>query len=208
MIGIIDVGTGNLLSLSSAVEINGFDSIFIRKFEDYLDSITHLIIPGVGSFSAFMNLINANNLDKVIHRHSQVCKPILGICLGAQVLCEKGFEGGECKGLGLIPGQVKKLNSQINGILNLDQQVGWNNIEIQKNHIILNTIKSKDFYFNHSYYMDVDEDFVLSITNYGVNIPAMIYHEHIVGVQFHPEKSLKGGLKIIENFLNWNGKQC
>lgn len=205
MIGVINFGLGNLGSIiNSFEEINA--NIQIISDPKDLDDIEHLILPGVGSFRLGMkNLLN-KGWDKKIFSHVEKQKPLLGICLGMQLLFDRGEEDGECKGLGLIKGKVIKMKSMKNRKL---PHVGWNQLNFKNKHPIFENVRDNvDYYFVHSYECLVENNSnIVSTSNYHTEILSCVSDgKNIVGTQFHPEKSPPNGLKILKNFLNWNGK--
>ena len=202
-IGIIDYGVGNIGSLSNAVYSQGWDPILISSPENFKD-ISHLIIPGVGSYSSAMQMLSERKLYDLIVNFVEQGKPVLGICLGMQLLSDFGSEGGKSSGFGFIPGQALPLK-KLEG-LNLPH-VGWNEVVHIKNHPILEGIKSNiDFYFVNGYFFNLDDDgVVIALTEYGQRFPSIIAKNNIVGVQFHPEKSQKNGLRMLDNFCLWDG---
>ena len=205
MIGVINFGLGNLGSIiNSFKEINA--NIKIISDPKDIDNIEHLILPGVGSFRLGMkNLLN-KGWDKKIFSHVEKQKPLLGICLGMQLLFNRGEEDGECKGLGLIKGKVIKMKSMKNRKL---PHVGWNQLNFKNKHPIFEKVRDYvDYYFVHSYECLVENNSnIISTSNYHTEILSCVSNgNNIVGTQFHPEKSPPNGLKILKNFLNWNGK--
>ena len=204
-VAIIDYGMGNLASVKRAVEEQGVEG-FIANSPFLLSRASHLILPGVGSFDVAME--NLNKLGFVSEIRKQVLenkKPLLGICLGMQLLADRGYEGKETAGLGLIKGEVKKLS----GCLTNEPlpHVGWNELNLVKSSTLFNEIETgKDFYFVHSYYfIPKDESVVLAKTPYclnGAGFISVIGKDNIFGVQFHPEKSQELGLQLLNNFLS------
>lgn len=200
---IIDYGMGNLDSVFRAVELNE-GSPFIAQKPGDLENATHIIIPGVGAYSAGIKNLSESGLISSIKNKAEKEKiPILGICLGMQLLSEVGYEGGKTEGLGLINGEVKLLKSQ-----NKNERiphVGWNEIVYNQDAALFDDIPSgKDFYFVHSYhFVCQDRGNILSTTPYCDSFVSAVIKENIFGVQFHPEKSQKYGLKLIKNFLNF-----
>jgi imidazole glycerol-phosphate synthase subunit HisH len=207
MIGILDLEICNLASVSSAVYNLGFDFNIIKINENKkLDKISHLIIPGVGSFSNISNeYFNENNFSFELNDYVKKGKPVLGICLGMQFLATEGFENRKSKGLNLIEGSVNLMKTDESKMFNLPH-VGWNEINITKDHSILKGIKNKsNFYFVHSYRMELkNNECLFAETKYLENFPSIVINNNVVGFQFHPEKSSKNGLKILENFCNWS----
>lgn len=202
-IGIIDYGVGNIGSLSNAVYSQGWDPILISSPENFKD-ISHLIIPGVGSYSSAMQALAERKLYDLIVGFVEQGKPVLGICLGMQLLSDFGAEGGKSSGFGFIPGQALPLKKPKG--LNLPH-VGWNEVVHIKNHPILEGIKSNiDFYFVNGYFFNSDDDgVIIASTEYGQKFPSIIAKNNIVGVQFHPEKSQINGLRMLDNFCLWDG---
>ncbi len=203
MIAIIDNSYSNLKSI-----VNALSSLNINyetiKAGDLASKHTHLIIPGVGNFSRVMNDLKKQQQDKKIIQFYKSKKPIMGICLGMQILATTGEEDGPTNGLNLIPGIVKMISCKDNQYL---PHIGWNSVKILKKHPVLNEIKNEmDFYFVHSYKFDLDDKKLsLAKTFYCENFNSIIAKDNIIGFQFHPEKSQKYGLKIIHNFCKWNG---
>jgi imidazole glycerol-phosphate synthase subunit HisH len=202
-IGIIDIGVGNIGSVVNAVYSQGWDSISITRPED-LSSVSHLIIPGVGSFSYIMNRLRELSLDTSICDFASQGSPVLGICLGMQILGDAGSEGVYSLGLGLISGEVNPINRTVGLPL---PHVGWNDaVEVNK-HPLLDGVKSGvDFYFVNSYcFSATNRKNVILETEYGECFPAMIANKNVVGMQFHPEKSQRNGLRLLDNFCLWDG---
>jgi glutamine amidotransferase len=205
VIGIIDVGIGNIRSVANGVYQLGYDYELIESLKQF-DDITHLIIPGVGCYRTAIEQLLSRGFYNKIQEFATSGRPILGICLGMQLLSESGDEGGETKGLSLIPGSVRKLSGQ--GSLRLPH-VGWNCVSfVRQNHPVLHKVKDNvDYYFVHTYYFACDNsENVLGITEYGENFCSVVGRANVIGFQFHPEKSQNNGMKLIEKFCTWNGK--
>lgn len=196
---ILDYGVGNIFSLKNILKKNNINFIVSRKKKDILNA-THLILPGVGSFNvAIKKLSESIPLDFLNNEVVNKKKPILGICVGMQIIATNGHENTFANGLGWIRGSVKIINSK-----NLSlPHVGWNNLLLfKKKSAILNGIENKDFYFLNSYYFNVmNKKNVVAYSSYGIKFPSVIQKNNIVGVQFHPEKSQKAGLQLIKNFI-------
>ena len=197
---IIDSNFCNTGSVYRAIKKIGYEPI-ITKNAKYFSSASHIILPGVGSFDYGMQNLQENELgEQIRYASTQKGIPLLGICLGMHLLGKIGFENGKTKGLDLIPGSVKKLN------LNKKYKIphmGWNEVLFKSDNKIFNgIINKKDFYFIHSYYFEPDDaKHIIGVTVYEKKFASVINKENIYGVQFHPEKSLKFGIKILENFL-------
>lgn len=198
---IIDYGMGNLGSVKRAFEECGAD-VFISNEPEDISKASHFILPGVGAFPDGMaNLRQAGWIEAIKENIVATHKPLLGICLGMQLLATRGFEGGDCLGLDLIPGDVKKFETQ-----NPHEKiphVGWNHIEFSKNNPLLASIPEKtDFYFVHSYHFSlVDSSSVVAWTPYCGRFVSIVCRDQVFGVQFHPEKSSRAGFQLIRNFL-------
>ncbi len=201
-IGILDYGMGNIHSVYNALVHLGLDAEIVNQPEA-IQSCSHLIIPGVGSYANAMSKLTNQGLDVAIIEHAQKDKPLLGICLGMQILSEKGDEGEQTFGLGLIKGHVKLLDVPPLPV----PHVGWNSLTFNADHPLFNQVKKHvDFYFVHSYFFSAtDEENVLAYTDYGTFFPAIVVNQNVIGIQFHPEKSQDNGLLLIENFCEWDG---
>lgn len=197
---VIDYNTGNVDSILKAISLNN-KSVKLSNNKEVILSAKKIILPGQGAFDYGMEQLS--NLDLVNTIIDQVILkkiPILGICLGMQILADFGYENKKkTKGLGLIKGEIKKIPTNLKL-----PHVGWNEVLIKKEDKIFYEIKDKkDFYFVHSYYFDcLNLDEVLSTSDYNFNFPSTVGRDNIYGFQFHPEKSLKNGLKLLKNFLD------
>lgn len=202
-IGIVDVGIGNLGSLKNALYCQGWDSAFVSSPEDF-NGLTHLILPGVGAFAAAVKRLEDAKLIDPIRDFANNGHPVMGVCLGMQLLADRGTEGGDEPGLGLVNGRVVPLVAQG---LRLPH-VGWNSVKHEKKHPLFEGIRNDiDFYFVHSYRFVTDQkNNVLSETDYGESFPSIVGQDNIIGVQFHPEKSQVNGLRLLDNFCLWDGK--
>lgn len=201
-VSIIDYGMGNLDSVAHAVEKCGGVPILTDREND-LKLANYIILPGVGSFKEAMRNLRDRGIDKLIKK--EVVEngiPLLGICLGMQVLATRGFEDGLSEGLDLIPGEVRKLEPDKPDIK--IPHIGWNEVNFDKASAIFDGIPSgKDFYFIHSYhFVCKDKEDVLARTSYCGDFVSSVGRKNIFGVQFHPEKSLSIGLKVLNNFLS------
>lgn len=196
---ILDYGVGNIFSLKNILKKNDIHFTYSRKKKDIL-SATHLILPGVGSFDiAIKKLSESIPINFLNNEVLKKKKPILGICVGMQIMAKNGYENTLTSGLGWIEGSVKIIDSKKLPL----PQVGWNNLLYsRKKSDIINGIEKKDFYFLNSYYFDViNKKNVIAYSSYGIKFPSVIQKNNIVGVQFHPEKSQKAGLQLIKNFI-------
>ena len=198
MIGIIDYGIGNISSVHNALErLSVKNEIFSDP--NNISLYPKLILPGVGSFKLGMDLINKKGWGEKIKQRVKIGTPLLGICLGMQLLFTKGEEEGETEGLDLISGTVKKMN--VNKNLKLPH-VGWNNLIFKRSHNFFSGIvQENDFYFTHSYSCVMDNiEEVVAEFNYGNNFVACVQKKNIIGTQFHPEKSMTSGIRLLQNF--------
>jgi len=202
-IGIVDIGLGNLGSLRHAVYSQGWDTLRVSASADF-QGLTHLLLPGVGAFAAAMARLNEAGLIQPIRQFVDQGHPVMGICLGMQLLAQWGTEGGRTEGLGLIPGEITPIEPT--PTLRIPH-VGWNEVRYVQTHPVLKGIRNDiDFYFVHSYcYANYEEDDVLATTEYGKRFPSVVGKNNVIGVQFHPEKSQNNGLRLVDNFCLWNG---
>jgi glutamine amidotransferase len=197
---VIDYGMGNVASVKKALDFLNIPNQLSSEISIIQDA-THLILPGVGSFYQGMQNLHERNLTKILKTEVLVKnKPLLGICLGMQLLAEKGNEPIECEGLGVIRGEVLKITDKNYRIPHL----GWNNITIKKKSNF-NEFDGKDFYFIHSYhFLATDSSDILATVDYGNEYVAAIEKQHILATQFHPEKSQEAGLKFLSHFFTKN----
>jgi len=192
MIAIIDYGVGNLRSVEKGLEYVGARAIVTQNPSD-IEKADAIVLPGVGAFESGMEKIQP--LKGVILERVKEGTPLLGICLGMQMLFEESDEGGLHKGLGLVTGRVARFT----GVLKVPH-MGWNSLSITKQHPIMQGIEENSFvYFVHSYRADVSEDTIAS-TEYGGAFTAVVANDNVVGTQFHPEKSGDIGLRMLKNF--------
>lgn len=201
-VAIIDYGMGNLDSVARAVEESGGHPVVTNQPGD-LAQAQYLILPGVGAFADGMRNIRALHLETVLHEQVfQHGIPLLGICLGMQLLASKGFEGGETPGLGWIAGEVKLLEPDQPGVR--VPHIGWNAVyPHQPSPLMTGIAPGRDFYFVHSYhFVCSNPEHVLATTPYCGEFASIVGAEHIFGAQFHPEKSQRFGLQFIRNFLS------
>ena len=209
-IAIIDYGSGNLKSVAKALElaannINVNSKIVVTSDPKIIKQSEKIVLPGQGSFrDCYLGIKKIPELNETLNEFVLLKKkPILGICVGMQLFAKTGYESQETKGFGWIDAEVRKINN-MNKKLKLPH-MGWNEIELKKDYFLFSNIKNKShMYFIHSYeFMTKQKNCVVATTNYGNSIIASVAKENIVGTQFHPEKSQKNGLIILENFLKW-----
>ena len=199
MVVVIDYGMGNTGSVENALEYLGA-SVSISSDKREIESASHLILPGVGAFGDGMQNLEERGLVNILKEEVIVKKkPFLGVCLGMQLLADEGEEGGMNRGLGWIPGKVRKINT--GGKLRLPH-VGWNDVSVVWESEMFSGISSNVFYFVHSYFLEpAEKNHVVATCEYGEVMPVVINKENIWGAQFHPEKSQKSGLAFLRNFL-------
>jgi len=203
MIGIIDYGMGNLGSVANAFDHLGIEAEILAR-PDQLLAHDRLVLPGVGSFRLAMDKLDASGWSFALREQVTAGLPLLGICLGMQLILDEGVEHGSRAGLGLILGKVAPLIP--GGTLRVPH-VGWSGLSYPRRHPLFKGVKEHvDFYFVHSYQcLPADEANVLAYCDYGGKVVAAVGQNNVAGVQFHPEKSQDMGLKILENFAGWSG---
>lgn len=195
---IIDYDVGNIASLKMGFERAGLETTLTSDL-GAINNAKSLILPGVGAFKPAMESLESRGLIGAIKAHVKAGKPLLGICLGMQLLFEEGHEFGIHPGLGFIPGKILP----IKGAKKLPH-MGWNDLTIEKNHPVMDKIQTGDYvYFVHSFYASTPEDVWVATTDYGVNIPAIVQKDAVIGMQFHPEKSAKVGEQLLRNYGRW-----
>lgn len=201
MIAIVDYGVGNLFSLKSSLDMVGADSI-VTGDKEQIKSADKIILPGVGAFGDAAAKLKQSGLDITLKEEAENKKPILGICLGMQLLLEKSFEYGEHEGLGLIKGEIRPIKEVIPSDLKIPH-IGWNKLDFTKQSRLFKYIKDKDFvYFVHSYYGAKCEENVIATSHYGYPLTAAVEKDNVFGCQFHPEKSGTVGLNILKAFCD------
>ena len=200
MIAIIDYGVGNLFSLKSSFNAIGAD-VIVTDSEEIIRSADKIILPGVGAFSDAIAKLRATGLDKVLVDEAKKGKPVMGICLGMQMLFEKSYEYGEYDGLGLLRGNVVGMQGVLPEELKIPH-IGWNALHFtQKDCPLFKFIKENDcVYFVHSYFAENCDESVAATTEYGKELTAAVAYKNIYGCQFHPEKSGDVGLNILRAF--------
>jgi len=203
MIAIIDYGVGNLFSLSHSLTSLGAE-VTVTGDADQILSADHVILPGVGAFGDAAKKLGETGLDAVVKAAAARGAPVMGICLGMQLLLDRSFEFGEHRGLGLIPGEVRPISEVIPADYKIPH-IGWNALHIARPHPIFRNIAPGDcVYFVHSYY-GAKCPAVLATAEYGAELTAAVGRGNVVGCQFHPEKSGETGLKILKAFISWDG---
>ncbi len=199
MLGIIDYGMGNLASVKNACDALGVKSVITSDVAT-LEQCQRLILPGVGAFKDSMANIHASGLYEPIQKMvKEEKKPLLGICLGMQVLFEMGYEDGLTQGFGFLKGTIQKMEGKDLRI----PQIGWNQLEKSQDHLIFKNLNRPFVYYVHSYMAcDVQAEDLLGYSNYGtLKVPGLVAHGNVMGAQFHPEKSGKDGLEILRYFV-------
>ena len=209
MIAIIDYGVGNLFSLQSSLKFIGAEAKVTNNIEE-IKSADRIILPGVGAFEDAIRKLRESGMEKVVLEEAANGKPLLGICLGMQMLLEKNYEYGEHEGLGLIKGSVKPIAPMIGEGLKVPH-IGWNALIFPKDKEVSKLFKYINegdcVYFVHSYYASGCDEFVTATAGYGIPITASVERDNIYGAQFHPEKSGKTGLAILKAFCEWEGEE-
>lgn len=195
-VAIIDYGVGNLRSVEKAFAANGC-AASVSADENVLRQADRLVLPGVGAFGACMEALAARGLDRLVRERVAAGTPLLGVCVGMQMLFEESEEFGASRGLGFLRGRVRRFPNDL-----VVPQVGWNQVRQQNSNLLFAGIKdSAFFYFVHSYYCQPAETEVIAgETDYGVRYASVVARENLFGVQFHPEKSQQDGLRMLANF--------
>ena len=199
MIAIIDYGVGNLFSLCSSFQRIGVEAV-VTSDPLVIAAADKLVLPGVGAFGDAIEKLRNMGLDTLVKAHAASGKPILGICLGMQMLFEKSYEYGEHQGLGLLKGSVIPMEGKIPANLKIPH-IGWNALLFTRKSKLLRYVQDGDFvYFVHSYYADRCGDSLIATAEYGAELTAAVELGNVMGCQFHPEKSGEVGLKILRAF--------
>lgn len=208
MIGIVDYRAGNLTSVARALHALDIPCE-VTGDPEVLDRAERIIFPGVGAAGEAMANLRASGLDERIRRWVREGRPVLGICLGTQVIFERSEEDGGTPCLGILPGTVRRFPEGLreNGDLLKVPHMGWNSVAFRGNHPVFAGLPPEaEFYFVHSYYPDpAEKDLVVGETRYGISFGAAVARRNLVAVQFHPEKSGRPGLMILANFSRWGG---
>ncbi len=207
MVAIIDYGVGNLFSLSASFQAVG-EKILITSDPDEIHKADRIVLPGVGAFEDAARKLRESGLIPVILEEVKNGKPLLGICLGMQLLFDQSLEYGVHQGLGLIPGVIRPIADVIPKDLKIPH-IGWNALRFVKASPIFRYLKDGDcVYFVHSYYAADCKNSVSAVTEYGADLTAAVQKDNVFGCQFHPEKSGDVGLKILRAFCELGCKKC
>ncbi len=200
MIAIVDYGVGNLFSLQSSFAAIGSSGAVVAHTADALEKADKIVLPGVGAFGDASAKLRGSGMLETLLEQVNKEKPLLGICLGMQLLFDRSFEYGEHEGLGLIPGEVRPLSETVPTGLKIPH-MGWNALRFTKQSSLFRYIEDGDFvYFVHSYHGALCGDHTIALTDYGAPVTAAVQKDNVFGCQFHPEKSGNTGLKILKAF--------
>lgn len=197
---------GNINSVFNAIEFLGYNALVLDN-ANMLKDVDKIILPGVGAFSEGMKRLHAGNWCDILKKECiENKKPILGICLGMQLLASESYEFGHCYGLNFIRGTVKKIEFS-NQTYRLPH-IGWNEVCFKENsQLYLSMETQQDFYFVHSFvFQPENKNYISGVCNYGVDFSASVEKENIFGTQYHPEKSHKMGLNVLNNFVRYGGE--
>ena len=199
MIAIVDYGVGNLFSLRSSLERVGADTV-VTSDKAVISAADKIILPGVGAFEDAARKLKATGLDETVKAQAKAGKPLMGICLGMQMLFERSYEYGCHEGLGLLQGSVVPLQGYVDKGLKIPH-IGWNALRISRENPLLKYCKDGEcVYFVHSYYASDCQDSVIATVEYGKEVTAAVAKDNVMGCQFHPEKSGEVGLRILRAF--------
>ena len=202
MVGIIDYGVGNLFSLRSSFAAIGKEA-FVSGDPMELAKADRLVLPGVGAFEDAAKKLRHSGLDEFVRAQAAAGKPLLGICLGMQLLFEKSYEYGEHEGLGLLKGQVVPMAGKLSPELKI-HHMGWNQLQVTGGRL-LKEVDGAYVYFVHSYFAEGCDDSLAALAQYGIPITAAVERGNVFGCQFHPEKSGNVGLQILRGFCEMEG---
>lgn len=199
MIAVVDYGVGNLFSLACSLKSLGQETQ-VTANPVVIHAAERIILPGVGAFGDAADKLRSSGLDRTVIEEAASGKPLMGICLGMQLLFEKGYEFGEHSGLGLLKGKIVPMQGTIPEGLKIPQ-MGWNALIRKRQHPLLRDVREGDcVYFVHSYYADGCDDSLVATTEYGHELTALVARDNVMGCQFHPEKSGRVGLAILRAF--------
>jgi len=204
MIAIVDYGVGNLYSLARSFDAIGAD-VTVTADPKVLQNAQKILLPGVGAFGDAAEKLRATGLDEIVTEEARKGKPLMGICLGMQLLFDEGYEYGCHKGLGLIPGQVRPIADVIPADLKIPH-MGWNALDFTRQSDLFRYIQNGDYvYFVHSYYAANCGSATIATACYGAPLTAAVEKDNVMGCQFHPEKSGQVGLNILKAFAEMKG---
>ncbi|PYS51230.1 MAG: imidazole glycerol phosphate synthase subunit HisH [Acidobacteria bacterium] len=196
-LAIIDYGVGNLRSVEKAFEATACEAV-VSSDERVLRDAERLVLPGVGAFQACMKALKEHGFAPLVMERVREGTPLLGVCVGMQMLFEESEEFGRSEGLGFLRGRVRRFSDEL-----LVPQVGWNQVYKRRSHPLFANIEDGAFfYFVHSYYCDADTSVVVGETEYGARYASVVAEGNVCGVQFHPEKSQAAGLQLLKNFAS------
>jgi imidazole glycerol-phosphate synthase subunit HisH len=195
-VAIIDYGVGNLRSVEKAFAATGCEAI-ISGDESVLRKAEKLVLPGVGAFAACMKALTERGFDQLVKERASEGAPVLGVCVGMQLLFDESKEFGSTRGLGLLRGSVRRFGNEL-----VVPHIGWNRIQQKRSHALFEGVEDGSFcYFVHSFYCEpVDQTVIVGETEYGVPYASVVAEKNVCGVQFHPEKSQDVGLRMLRNF--------
>jgi glutamine amidotransferase len=206
---IIDYEAGNLTSVKRALHHLGVDAAVTRDVNE-IRAAERVIFPGVGAAGSAMASLNRLGLSAAIHEAYQRGTPLLGICLGAQIILDESEEDGGTPCLGLVPGKTKRFPDNLRDDLGKLKvpHMGWNAVRVVRDHPVLRDIRPEhEFYFVHSYYPEpADASMVMGMTDYGLEFTSIVARSNLIACQFHLEKSGRPGLMLLENFCRWDGR--
>lgn len=195
---VVDYRTSNLLSITKALQKVGGEVNLTQDPED-IAKAERLVLPGVGAFGAAMRNIDSLGIHEALLEFGKTGRPLMGICLGMQLLFSVSYEQGTYNGLALVPGEVVAFPNHTLKV----PHMGWNQVEQKKDSRLFKGVRDGEYaYFVHSYYVTTSDEYVAGSTDYGVRFPSLIEKDNTFGIQFHPEKSQSFGLKILENVLS------
>ncbi len=196
---IVDYGVGNLFSLSSSLKAVGANAVITNK-KEVIKNAARVILPGVGAFADAYAKLCVDGLDETVKCCASEGKPILGICLGMQLLFDNSLEYGNHKGLGLIPGSVVPLRNKIRSELKVPH-IGWNKLVMKENEPVYKYVSDGAFaYYVHSYYAETDEKYIIAYSEYDIKVTGAVRNANVLGMQYHPEKSGDKGLLMLKAF--------
>jgi glutamine amidotransferase len=199
MVAIVDYGVGNLFSLRSSFGKIG-EEVTVTSDKAILRTAAKIVLPGVGAFGDAAGKLEESGLGQVIREEAEAGKPLLGICLGMQLLFEKSYEYGEYKGLGLIPGQIRPISETVPAGLKIPH-MGWNALKLKNSSPLFRKCRDGEYvYFVHSYHAVTSDEYISATAEYGADLTAAVKKKNVYGCQFHPEKSGEVGLKILKAF--------